>query len=323
MSDMDEFDKQERRRKQLRASKAKFRSDPVKRAAEIDKEKLRQRVERKKDSEKAFERRQVDSERKRQYLQTRECFSIWCSVCDKFFSNRLLSSTRHGIERWNTLSQRHIDMIKKMLDTRENPDCPQCLRSAEFFEDTQPVYTRIQHAVFMEAMDRKKGEKQAKAIDTTLASAIQPGRVDSPSRGDKWVFAISAIISAEKEKRSQQKQREDDENEKARREKWKISRCLYNNYDERRNYVIIENHSVGDHELLLNALGPGARAASEGFTRHKTDGNWWVPIANVAKWVTVNDKAINEDTMSDQFILDLVRNADRPTGGGIKFVASQ
>ena len=267
--------------------------------------------------DKAFERRQVDSERKRQYLQTREFFSIWCSVCNKFFSNRLLSHTRK--DQWRTLSQRHIEMIKQMLDKGEKPDCPQCLRSAEFFEDVRPVYTTRQTRVLIEALDRKKSERQA-----TLASAIQPASVYSPSRGDKWMSAIGAVLSVEKEKRSQQKQREDDKKEKARREKWRICRCLYNNYDERRNYVMIEHHSGGgDHELFLNALGPGARKASEGFTWHKEECKWWVPIANVAKWVTVHDEAIREDTISDDFILDLVRNADRPPAGGIKFVTAQ
>lgn len=215
----DDFEKKERRRKQLRASKAKFRSDPIKRAAELDKEKLRQRADRKNNSDKAIERKQVDSEKKRQYRQTRECFSIWCYVCNKFFSNRLLSHTRN--EQWCTLSKQHIEMIKKMLDTGESPDCPQCLRPAEFFEDTRPVYTRMQSSVFGEALDRKKSEKQAKAVGKTLTCGIQPG-----SRGDKWMSAIAAVLSAEEEKRSQQKQREDDEREKARRAKWRISRCF-------------------------------------------------------------------------------------------------
>ena len=69
-------------------------------AAEIDKENLRQRAERKKDSDKAFER-QVDSVKKRQYLQTKECFSIWCAVCNKSFSNSLLSHTCN--EQWPDL----------------------------------------------------------------------------------------------------------------------------------------------------------------------------------------------------------------------------
>jgi hypothetical protein len=79
--------KQERRRMQLLASKATFQSDPAKQAAEIDKKKK----ERKEDSEKALQRRQVDSERKRQRTQRRECFSIWCAACNQFFSSSFLS----------------------------------------------------------------------------------------------------------------------------------------------------------------------------------------------------------------------------------------
>ena len=78
------------------------------------------------------------------------------------------------------------------------------------------------------------------------------------------------------------------------------------------NFVIIEHHSGGDHELFLNAQGPGARKASEGFTWHKNECRWWVPIANAAKWVTVNDQLMHGGNISGEFILDLVRNADSP-----------
>ena len=75
------------------------------------------------------------------------------------------------------------------------------------------------------------------------------------------------------------------------------------------------------HELVLNALGPDARKACEGFIL--TGGCWWVTVANVAKLVAVNDQAVREVDVSDDFILDLVRNADRPPAGGIKFVMSR
>jgi hypothetical protein len=43
-------------------------------------------------------------------------------------------------------------------------------------------------------------------------------------------------------------------------------------------------------------------------------------IANVAKWVTLNDQAVKENDISNEFILDLVSNdADCPLPAGIKF----
>ena len=49
----------------------------------------------------------------------------------------------------------------------------------------------------------------------------------------------------------------------------------------------------GDHELFLNALGLDARKACEGFIL--TEGCWWVTVANVARWVTVNDQAVRRE----------------------------
>ena len=64
-------------------------------------------------------------------------------------------------------------MIEKMLDTAKNPDCQQCLYSAEFLEDIRQVYTRRQSAFLIETIQPKNIETQAKAKDTRLASAIQ------------------------------------------------------------------------------------------------------------------------------------------------------
>ena len=81
--------------------------------------------------------------------------------------------------------------------------------------------------------------------------------------------AITVVLSAAKEKRSGKKKPGDDEKEQAHSQNRRICQCLYSNYDERCKFVIVSGHSTGDHELFLNALGPGARKAPEGFTFHK------------------------------------------------------
>ena len=130
-------------------------------------------------------------------------------------------------------------MIKAMLDTEKDPECPQCLKKAEFFEKERPVYYKTKLRVWWEGHCRKKQETQTMVNDTGVATTLQPCSTHSRSLGDKWVAAITAYNAAAK--------------------------------------------------ILLDA-------ANEKQAR------------------------LHETEVSDEFILDLVRNADRPPAGVIKFV---
>ena len=62
----------------------------------------------------------------------------------------------------------------------------------------------------------------------------------------------------------------------------------------------------GDETLFLNALGADARKASERFrfnsgSQFKGSSYWWVTVANVVKWVTVNDQAVHEKDGEQRF----------------------
>jgi hypothetical protein len=218
VQDTDTDTAKERRRLQLRASKAKFRSDPIKRAEEISKETDRQRIGRKNDSDKAVQRRQVDSERKRKDFQNKECFSIWCVKCQNFYSNSLLTYGPKSLAR----SRWHIAKIKTMLDTENVPDCPQCMSPAEFCEEKQLVYTRRNETVWGEALSQKNKDRGwdlktfkenfIKELDvdhegiarariesegiTGAAIVRKPSSSFPISRGDKWISAITADLAA-------------------------------------------------------------------------------------------------------------------------------
>jgi hypothetical protein len=64
-----------------------------------------------------------------------------------------------------------------MLDTGGNPDCPQCMRSAEFVEDKQQVFTHLNQTVWFEAIERKNLELDA--LEEQLELEEQPMAADS------------------------------------------------------------------------------------------------------------------------------------------------
>ncbi len=134
-------------------------------------------------------------------------------------------------------------------------------------------------------------------------------------------------MQKQKQEQEQLQLLEADKKEQARRRMWTFKRVMSNNFDDCSNYVCVPNYCLqnGDDSLFLNALGPDARKASKGFifrpgSQFEGSSYWWVTVANVAKWVTVNDQAIREEDMMDDFVVDLARNADSPAAGGFKFI---
>ena len=59
------------------------------------------------------------------------------------------------------------------------------------------------------------------------------------------------------------------------------------------------------------ALGAEAREAAEGFQWDKQGRYWWVAVANVVRWVTLDGGAeLDEEDVTDEMLSEIVRNTD-------------